>query len=383
MSTIPEPHVRAASSSDHRRVIFLSSLPPPAGGISTWTRILLERGLPDGWEPALVNTAAAAGDDVFARALLSWRQVDRTRRIVGGLRRELTRGDAAVVHLNIAPLAVGILRDWVCARLARNRGVPVVVHHHGLTPALLDAPNARFLLPILDRLMRLATVNIVMNEPSRAFVAERLRDPDAVIENVPNFFDERSMPEPGLEPRNPDRVRKVAFVAGMTLIKGAPLVVEVARELPDVEFHLYGKVYDEVRADLDAAPANAVIHGEVDHDSVVAGLRDADLFLFPTIHPEGFPYGVLEAMAMGLPVVSTRVGAIPEMVEHERGGLLCERSAAALAAAVESLLSDEDRRARMGGFNRDKASRLYTYPPVARRLSAIYARASGGPATPA
>jgi glycosyltransferase involved in cell wall biosynthesis len=362
-----------ADASAPSRVIYLSSLPPPAGGIATWTRILLERGLPDGFTPVLVDTRAAAGDSVFARSLFSLRQARRTARILGGLVRALRAGPAVAVHVNMAPLAVGVLRDLACVRIARRWGVPAVVHHHGLTPAVREAPNARLLNPALRRIVGEAAVNVVMNEPSREYVQELLDGRSVPVVNVPNFYDERSFPAPDPRPRAPERRRRVAFVAGLTRIKGTLRVVEVARRLPEVDFHLYGQIYDEVREALDGAPDNAHVHGEVSHDEVIRGLQEADLFLFPTVHPEGFPYGVLEAMALGLPVVSTHVGAIPEMVEEGCGGLLTDPTADALADAVARCLADDARRAEMGRYNHEKAERLYTYPAVAKRLAHIYA----------
>lgn len=362
-----------ADASAPSRVIYLSSLPPPAGGIATWTRILLERGLPDGFTPVLVDTRAAPGDAVFARALFSLRQVRRTVRILRGLVRALRAGPAVAVHINIAPLAVGIFRDLTCLRVARRYRVPVVVHHHGLTPALREAGNARLLIPVLRRLVREAAVNVVMNEPSRIYVEELMGERRGPVVNVPNFYDERSLPEPSAAPRDPRRRRRVAFVAGLTRIKGTERVIEVARRLPDLDFHLYGRPYDEVRDALAAAPDNVRVHGEVSHDAVIEGLAAADLFLFPTAHPEGFPYGVLEAMALGLPVVSTRVGAIPEMVEHDAGGILADLAVPALTEAVSRCLEDEARRSAMGRYNHEKARRLYAYPAVAERLAEVYA----------
>jgi glycosyltransferase involved in cell wall biosynthesis len=76
--------------------------------------------------------------------------------------------------------------------------------------------------------------------------------------------------------------------------------------------------------------------------------RDYDMFVLPTLPGEGIPRVLLEAMAGGLPIVTTRVAGIPSLVTHERNGLLVdEPSAPAVANALERLLSDGALRRRL------------------------------------
>ncbi len=80
----------------------------------------------------------------------------------------------------------------------------------------------------------------------------------------------------------------------------------------------------------------------------VAGwLRRADLYVHPS-RADTFPSGVLEALACGTPVVASRVGGIPEQLTDETGVLVEPGEPAALAAAIDALLDDPDRRTRMG-----------------------------------
>ncbi|MDI3281475.1 MAG: glycosyltransferase, partial [Bacillota bacterium] len=70
-------------------------------------------------------------------------------------------------------------------------------------------------------------------------------------------------------------------------------------------------------------------------------MREADLFILPSLS-EGMPLVLLEAMAQGLPVAATAVGGIPELITHERTGLLVPPGdATALASALRRLLADE------------------------------------------
>jgi glycosyltransferase involved in cell wall biosynthesis len=82
------------------------------------------------------------------------------------------------------------------------------------------------------------------------------------------------------------------------------------------------------------------------HEEVATYLRAADLYVHAT-RADNHPLAVLEALACGLPVVSGRVGGIREQLTEETGVLVEPGNVEALAAAIDSLLSDEERRARM------------------------------------
>ena len=105
-------------------------------------------------------------------------------------------------------------------------------------------------------------------------------------------------------------------------------------------------------------------------------LERAALLVLPS-HVENMPISVLEAMAAGDPVVATRIGAIPEMVEHGVTGLLVPPGdVPALAGALEELLADPARRERMGEAGRARAARHYSVDHVMPRLEAIYRESS-------
>jgi glycosyltransferase involved in cell wall biosynthesis len=82
--------------------------------------------------------------------------------------------------------------------------------------------------------------------------------------------------------------------------------------------------------------------------NVVPYLESADLFLLISDW-EGLPLSIIEAMSLSLPVVATRVGGIPEQIEHGKNGLLVERTdTEGLTKAIETLQNDPDLRKRMG-----------------------------------
>ena len=94
--------------------------------------------------------------------------------------------------------------------------------------------------------------------------------------------------------------------------------------------------------------------GRQQHEQVPAWLRAADLFVMPTL-AEGSPNAVLEAMACGLPVVSSDIPALREAVPPEAGRLVDPLDVRALGAAIGALVDDVELRTRMGRAARARA----------------------------
>jgi glycosyltransferase involved in cell wall biosynthesis len=88
---------------------------------------------------------------------------------------------------------------------------------------------------------------------------------------------------------------------------------------------------------------------------------------------EGLPLSLVEAMACGRPAVATEVGGVPELVVHERTGLLVSRGdPEGLARAISSLLRQPTLRADMGARGRARVRERYTASRLVRETAALY-----------
>lgn len=98
-------------------------------------------------------------------------------------------------------------------------------------------------------------------------------------------------------------------------------------------------------------------HGWVSGDDKIRLLNTADAFILPS-YTEGVPISILEAESYGLPVLSTRVGGIPEIVgDGENGFLFAPGDKIAMKADIDKLLTDRDLRRKMGKSSRGKAAK--------------------------
>jgi glycosyltransferase involved in cell wall biosynthesis len=115
---------------------------------------------------------------------------------------------------------------------------------------------------------------------------------------------------------------------------------------------------------------------EPSQEEIIWVYKDADIYVLPS-HADAFPVAVLESMSMGLPVITTRVGGIPEMVEEGKGAILIEPGdLEALTTEILRLAAAPDLRHKMGIGNRDRIHKYFTPEIVCQRVGRVYASLS-------
>ena len=108
-------------------------------------------------------------------------------------------------------------------------------------------------------------------------------------------------------------------------------------------------------------------------------LSQAAVSVLPSLS-EGLSNSLLESMAAGVPVVATRVGGNPEVIEHEVTGLLVPaRDSVALAAAIRRLLEDKDLAASFGQAGMQRVARLFSIERSVRETEHLYQKLLGVP----
>jgi L-malate glycosyltransferase len=118
-------------------------------------------------------------------------------------------------------------------------------------------------------------------------------------------------------------------------------------------------------------------------DDIPALLNEADIFCHPAIWEEAFGLTIAEAMANERPVIATRIGGIPELVEHQRSGLLVEPQSADDIAEALDLLSDQpELRAQLAKNARAKAQERFNLARCAAEHVKWCEEAATRPATP-
>jgi glycosyltransferase involved in cell wall biosynthesis len=112
--------------------------------------------------------------------------------------------------------------------------------------------------------------------------------------------------------------------------------------------------------------------GRVTTEELVREYSAAQIAITPSVY-EGFGLPAAEAMACEVPVIATRAGALPEVVEDGKSGILVPpQDPHALAKAIKRLLDDEPLRRRMGGEGRRRVTRCFSWEQTARQIIDVY-----------
>ncbi len=200
-----------------------------------------------------------------------------------------------------------------------------------------------------------------------------------VYNGIPiDAFDRRAINADRASLGVPDHHKLVGHVATFTtkkkqddLLRAARLVVD---EDPDVTFVMIGK--GDLRPELERLVAELGLGDNVVFTGFVPNLREAmvafDVFALSSLY-EGLPTVVIEAMALGVPVVATWVGGTPEIVNHEHDGLLVPpRDPEAMAAGILRLLHDDNLRTEMGRRAQHSVRSKFDVRRRVREVEAIY-----------
>jgi glycosyltransferase involved in cell wall biosynthesis len=182
------------------------------------------------------------------------------------------------------------------------------------------------------------------------------------------------------------RTRRLLFVGRLMPQKGIDLLIDALAQLPpDICLDIVGDGPDrtvlEARALSLDVTTRVLFHGAVKQYDLPAFYQGALALVVPSAE-EGLGLVAVEAQLCETPVVAFDSGGLPDVIQHERTGILVrERSAGALAAAISSLLERDDRGVTLGAAGRLHALATFAPESVAKRYAEIYRNVIGRSAT--
>jgi glycosyltransferase involved in cell wall biosynthesis len=292
-------------------------------------------------------------------SLKSYALIERSR--AGWLAEWIAREGFALVHANNSVTA-----NLAAIVAAARAGVPVVSHQRGYF-----RPTAfhRFATRSVDRFLCISH-SVADHYVAQGFPRER-------IVTVYDGIDVGS-----LRPRTkPARDRILIMWAGRIVSwKGASVIVEAAETIlerrSDADFVIAGTGpgLPGLREKIERSTRlKGHVHLAGFRDDVRDLIAGCDVFVNSSIEPEPLGHSALEAMALGVPVVASACGGLPEVVEHEVSGLLFEPgNGGALAGALLRLINDGNLRSRFGIESRRRAERIFNLENHLKTIETVY-----------
>jgi glycosyltransferase involved in cell wall biosynthesis len=384
---IAHHYARGLSKLGHRVLVFAGDTRSHRRRHATWR---------DSYQGIPVVRASLNGED-FGQEFVSFAHPDLDREFIA----LLDEFRPTVVHChNLIGLSAGVLHT------ARARRIPTVVtlHDHwgfchrntlikrqgGLCtdyrrcaeclPVISDGGDRR--IPIRARndflAVELGLADLLVS-PSR-YLTDRYLEagfpPDRLSTipygiDVARFARLRERPAPSLV--------RFAFVGHFGEHKGLRIVMQALAHLGELKgrFELSlvgeGELLEEVRRHVSEQGWDRWVRlpGKVDNAKIETVYRSADVLLLPSIWPENQPVSITEAMAAGIPVIASRIGGIPELVEDGRTGFLVEPGDSfALASKMRAFVENPDMLQAHG----IRAAERMTENTLERRVSEYVAR---------
>lgn len=280
-----------------------------------------------------------------------------------------------LVHIHMASRG-SVVRKGLILLLAKALGAPVILHFHAGDFADFYGRLPAFAQRLLLRLIRMADLSIVLGQTWRDLLVGDLGIDPARVAVLAN-----AVPRPPEDPRphGSGPTCRLLFLGRLEAQKGVPELIEALadprlRDLPWQASLVGGGEVARFRAEIDRRGLAERIEcpGWQDAPAVARRLAEADVFVLPS-HHEGLSMALLEALAAGLAIVATPVGAIPEVIEDRVSGLLVPvGDPAALAAALVEVTARPDRRAELAAGGSRCFNEKFEISAYCAELEALY-----------
>lgn len=359
-------------------VCIFGKLPPPFMGPAIATQILLHSALKNHFKLVHIDTKINAD----LKKMGSWS--------VGKLLKNFTiylkitqigiQAKPALVLIPISQSTVGFLKDSIYILISRIFCKKILLHLRGSEFKLWMDRSSLITRGYVKMIFALCSGVIVLGDNLRYLFSGYF--------SPTKIFVSANGGDYSIPPRSPHTGGKInlLYLGNLQSSKGIEDVIEAIRLLPvsirqQLTIDVLGGWRDEQTKNKSEEKIihhqlNINIHSPDKSDQKLQMMSDADIFVFPPRAPEGHPWVIVEAMAAGLPIISTDRGAIIESVKHGENGFIVPASdPQAIADRIAELVNFPEKRQRMGQNSRKHYLSNFTEAAMVKNLTNIFHQA--------
>ncbi len=204
------------------------------------------------------------------------------------------------------------------------------------------------------------------------FTANLVKDFYNINEEIDVIYNgvDTSLFTPSITKKSRNKIR-ILFAGNLTKRKGVEFLPKIIAKLnKNISISCTGGLRKNNASNIDLSSIEML--GNIPFERMPEIYPEFDILLFPTIR-EGFGLVATEAMACGLPVVATDCSSLPELINHEKGGYLCELGNAADFASKLNLLATSPKiRQEMGEYNRSKVESEFNLQDMITKYNLLF-----------
>jgi glycosyltransferase involved in cell wall biosynthesis len=284
----------------------------------------------------------------------------------------------AVKYLQERDFDIIYWSGWAVGSLKHVKNTPSLANPHGLEPFKSPSLTERLYYAPMNRRLKYyykRRIDKVVSEGGK-ITEEIIRftgiDRNKIVE-IPNGIDINYISQMKSRKEKPFKLRArnvFLCVARLMENKGIDILIKAFNEIysyHDVELLIVGEGYKKKELKELVQTDRIRFTGRIPDEDLFFLYSQANLFVFPTLY-EGMPTVILEAMACGLPVIATDIGAISTMVIGENGFIIPPGDIKALKhAMIRFLKLPEEKRREMGRNSYELVRSKFTWPKIAKK----------------
>lgn len=360
-----------------KKVLLVAPYGGVPGGISRWTGHILDYYKKTGYKDVdmdLVSTGRSMfvniNMPIWERMWFAWKDYSK---IIVDFNSKINH-NFDVIHLTSSG-SLGLYKDLYLIRKAKKCGAKCIVHFRfGRIPELSLKPDWEW--KMLVRIAKMADTIVVIDQSSFDTLCRQGFTNVVYLPNPLAPVVEELVEENGENSRSK---REILFAGHVVKTKGIFELLEACAQVPDIHLKIVGHITPQMRSEVESIYGTDVpwmtIYGEKPYEEVINDMGTCELFVLPT-YTEGFPNVILEAMAARCAIITTPVGAIPEMLDFKAespvGIEIPVKDVEKLREAIVFGLSHPEEMRRMGESAHEKVLECYSMQKIWSKMLDIW-----------
>ena len=292
-----------------REIILLSPLPPPLGGVASWTKSILEI---KGKSFISVDHIDTASKDILPSAsrknplIIFKRSTTFLLISLKVIKKKFKNSKRKILHLCTSG-KLGFLKDILILILAKSLNMKTIIHlHYG--DFQKDYEESNFLKKISGLAFSLSDRIITIDSNTFSYINKNFKNKSALINNGFNL---------NYKFKSSFTFNKVIYVGRIEKAKGSHELIETYIQYNEKnyigELTLIGECFDSFLLRKIKHSTNINWLGKKNREYVIESLSESSCLILPS-YSEGMPFVVIEAMSLGLPVISSKVGGLVDLL---------------------------------------------------------------------